>query len=255
MMKFGAWDFPPERAVLARSGIPDALQIPTFRHVRPFEAYTWQHALPLVFFLVYGLLSVRIARRLPEKQQVIIGFFISVIVLVFMAVGSIIKMTSGSFDYKEDLPLHLCRIIAWMLPFVVWFKNRFWLGIFYFWILAGTLQGLITPDLAEGFPDYFYFRYWFLHGGLVAAILYAVIIFKVRITWQHFWLAIGFAQVYLVLVHLVNVFIGSNYAYTMQKPPGSILDHLGPWPWYILAGEGVMIMLFILLMLPWMKRS
>jgi hypothetical integral membrane protein (TIGR02206 family) len=179
----------------------------------------------------------------------------AIIVLAFMVVGSIIKLSSATFDYREDLPLYLCRIIAWILPIAVWFKNKFWLGIFYFWILAGTLQGLFTPDLAEGFPSYFYFRYWFLHGGLVVAILYAVIVFKVKITWRDFWLAIGFAQVYLILVHVVNVFIGSNYSYTMQKPPGSILDFMGPWPWYILVGEGVMFVLFLLLMLPWLKKN
>ncbi len=180
----------------------------------------------------------------------------SAIIVVFMLGGSIIKMSHGTFDYKDDLPLYVCRIIAWVLPFAILYKNRFWLGIFYFWTLAGTLQGIITPDLAEGFPSYFYFRYWFLHAGLVVAIIYAVMIFKIHITWRDFWLAIGFAQVYLILIHLTNVFLGSNYGFTMRKPAGSsIVDLMGPWPWYILAGQGVMILLFLLLMLPWMKKG
>ena len=221
--------------------------------MRSFEAYTWQHLLPLLFFTLAGFILIRIARRLPEKPQRTVGLVLALIVLAFMVGGSIIKHINGTFDYKDDLPLYLCRLIAWALPVMMWYRSKLWAGIFYFWVLAGTLQGLITPDLAEGFPNYFYFRYWFLHAGLVIATLYAVFVFKVRIKWQHFWLAIGFAQVYLIIIHLINVSIGSNYSYTIQKPPGSILDFMGPWPWYILAGEGMMVVLFVLLMLPWRK--
>jgi len=180
----------------------------------------------------------------------------SLIVLAFMVIGSIIKLTTGTFDHKDDLPLYLCRIIAWMMPFVIWYQNRFWLGILYFWTLAGTLQGLITPDLKEGFPDYFYFRYWFLHAGLVVTIIYAIVVFKVQIHWKDFLRAIGFAQVYFILIHPVNYLIGSNYGFTMRKPEGaSIVDFMGPWPWYILSGQGVMIVLFLLLMIPWRRKN
>ena len=224
--------------------------------MRPFEAFTWQHLLPIVFFFLSGVATIYTGRRSGERTKTWIGLVISLLVLAFMVGGSIIKLYEGTFDYTGDLPLHLCRVVAWLLPFAIWTRRELWLGIFYFWILAGTLQGLITPDLAEGFPNYFYFRYWFLHAGLVVAILYAVVVFKCRITWRHFWLAIGLAQVYIVVVHVINVIIGSNYSYTMQKPPGgSILDLMGPWPWYILAGEGVMVLLFLLLMLPWIKMK
>jgi hypothetical integral membrane protein (TIGR02206 family) len=222
--------------------------------MRPFEAYTWQHLLPLVFFSLAGFLLIRNAKGWSERTQTRVGFITSLIVLAFMVGGSIIKLSRGTFDYTDDLPLYLCRLIAWALPVVMWYRNKFWAGIFYFWVLAGTLQGLITPDLEEGFPDYFYFRYWFLHAGLVIAALYAVLVFKVQIKWQHFWLAIGFAQVYIIIIHIINVAIGSNYSYTIRKPPGSILDFMGPWPWYILAGEGVMVILFLLLMIPWRQR-
>jgi len=222
--------------------------------VKTFEAFTWQHLLPVVFFLTAGILLVRLVKHSPEKRKTEIGVFIACAVLAFMIGGSAIKIASGTYDYKGDLPLYLCRIVAWMLPVVVWKRNRFWLGVFYFWVLAGTLQGIITPDLAEGFPNYFYFRYWFLHAGLVVAILYAIIVFKVQIKWKDFGYAILLAQVYVVLVHLVNIVLGSNYSYTMQKPPGpSVLGMMGPWPVYILAGEGLMVILFLLLMLPWVR--
>ncbi len=223
--------------------------------VHVFEPYTIQHLAPVVFFALAGVQTVRQGRHASPERQKVGGLLLALTVLAFIAVGTLIKWLNGTFDITEDLPLHLCRLVAWGLPFVIWWRNRFWLGILYFWVLAGTLQGIVTPDLEEGFPDYFYFRYWFLHAGLVVTIIYAVIVFRVQITWKDFWRAVGMTQIYLVLVHGMNFLLGSNYGYTMAKPPGnSILDLLGPWPWYLLTGQLLMVALFLLLMLPWLRK-
>ncbi|MDH3865332.1 MAG: YwaF family protein, partial [Gammaproteobacteria bacterium] len=43
----------------------------------------------------------------------------------------------------------------------------------------------------------------------------------------------------------------SNYMDTGQKPATpSLLDMLGPWPWYLLAGELIAVLLVLLLYLP-----
>ena len=216
-----------------------------------FQAFSMEHAVPVVVAVLFGWLVIAVGLRSDERVQRLIGTGLALIVLMAIFCGSVILYVRGDFDPKEDLPLYLCRVIAWTLPFVMWKQNRRWLGIFYFWILAGTFQGLITPDLAEGFPDYFYFRYWFLHAGLVVTIIYGLVVYKVRITWTDFWRAVLYVQFYIVAVHLVNIAIGSNYSYTVQKPPGgSVADFLGPWPWYILGGEVIMFILSLLLMLP-----
>jgi hypothetical integral membrane protein (TIGR02206 family) len=117
------------------------------------------------------------------------------------------------------------------------------------------MQALITPDIREGFPSFEFFRYFIAHAGIIVAILYTVMVRKIRIGWPDFINAVIYAQVYLVVIHLINHVLGSNYGYTMQKPPGdSILDLMGPWPWYIFWGELLMIGLYLLLILPFILR-
>jgi uncharacterized membrane protein YwaF len=63
------------------------------------------------------------------------------------------------------------------------------------------------------------------------------------------------AQPYLLILMGINKVLGSNYGYTMHKPPtGSVLDFFGPWPWYILGAELLMLISFLLLITPFVIR-
>jgi len=105
--------------------------------------------------------------------------------------------------------------------------------------------------LEKGFPSFEYFLYFTMHGGIVIAILYTIIVFKIRINWRDLIQAVLYAQVYLVCIHLINQVLQTNYSYTIQKPAGAtILNYFGSWPWYIMWGEVLMLVLFLVLLLP-----
>jgi len=56
----------------------------------------------------------------------------------------------------------------------------------------------------------------------------------------------------MVLVYGINLLVGGNYMFLMHKPPtASLLDVLGPWPWYILSLEVVGFLMGGVLYLPW----
>ena len=38
------------------------------------------------------------------------------------------------------------------------------------------------------------------------------------------------------------------------EPEGTILDYLGPWPWYVLAEMSIVLVAWALLTLPWVRK-
>ncbi|MBM3790173.1 MAG: TIGR02206 family membrane protein, partial [Acidobacteria bacterium] len=54
----------------------------------------------------------------------------------------------------------------------------------------------------------------------------------------------------------LDMIFGWNYGY-LRRPPSqpSLLDYLGPWPWYILSLELIALCIFILLTLPFRKSG
>src|SRR4029079_10024583 len=121
------------------------------------------------------------------------------------------------------------------------------------WVLGGTLQALITPELDRGYPAFEFFRYFIQHGALVTAVLYCILVMQIKISWRDLWNGVIYFQVYLVGIHIFNMILHSNYSYTMAKPGSdTILNFLGDWPWYIVSGEVLMIFIFILLLSPFL---
>ncbi|MEO5906600.1 MAG: TIGR02206 family membrane protein [Saprospiraceae bacterium] len=221
-----------------------------------FESFSLQHFSALIVFALFTFLAVWFGWNSSDTTKKWIGLSIAFAALFIMVFDSIYRLMTGRFDILDDLPLFLCDIVACMLPFIILTKNRKWMGILYFWAVAGTLQALITPELEEGFPRFEFFRYFIMHAGIVSAVIYCIVVWRIKINWKDFFNAIMFAQVYIVFVHIINILLNSNYSYTVRKPNDpSVLDLMGDWPWYIFWGEILMIVLFLLLMIPFLFET
>src|SRR2546428_8642021 len=130
----------------------------------------------------------------------------------------------------------------------LWPRNRLLVEVTYFWGLAGTIQALLTPDLPQHFPSYPYFQYYIAHGGVIAAALILVIGLRL----QPRRLAMGqvafITVAYAAVVGAVDPIAGGNYMYLRAKPPSqTLLDVLGPWPWFILVSGLIGFGLFAML--------
>ncbi|HCN77884.1 MAG TPA: hypothetical protein DIT13_11910, partial [Verrucomicrobiales bacterium] len=62
---------------------------------------------------------------------------------------------------------------------------------------------------------------------------------------------LAFTLGYAALTGLINTALGTNYAFLCRKPEqASLMDHLGPWPWYIGSLVLLAFVLYSLLHLP-----
>lgn len=219
-----------------------------------FFPFTSSHYFALLFAFLIGWGIIWFAKnKLKENGQQKLAIVISLFIALNVVVYICIKLKRGTFDIGTELPFNICNLSALILPFVIWKKNRYLSGVLYFWIMAGTLQANLTPDLSVGFPHYFYFKYWVVHSGLVVMVMYLVFINGLKPNFKDFFRAVVCAQVYLVLMVLLNLAINGNYLYLMRKPDTpTVADYMGPWPWYILTGELLMIVLFGLLLIPFL---
>ncbi len=222
-----------------------------FRDNNAFTMFGWQHWAALIFFGLFGFGLIKISKKFPEKLQIKIGILMAFLLCGTLIIWTSIKIYLKGFHIKEDLPLHLCNFISILLPVFAYTRKMWMYEVLLFWILAGTTQAMITPDLVHGFPHYNYLKYWILHAGLVIFILYFTVVFQMRPTVRSIFKSFLALQVYFVGMLLVNSLLGSNYFFISEKPPhGSLLDYFGDWPYYIFVAELILFPYFFLIYLP-----
>jgi hypothetical integral membrane protein (TIGR02206 family) len=154
----------------------------------------------------------------------------------------------GTWDVRYSLPLQLTDAASTAAIVALLTRRRLAIELLYFWSISASLQAVLTPDLGRTFPSFFYFTYFAYHiGAIVAAVL---LVFgcglypRRRAIWWAFPLTLGWAAI----AGTGDVLTGGNYMYLSRKPVHhSLLNVMGPWPWYILAGAGVGLVLFAVL--------
>ena len=72
-----------------------------------------------------------------------------------------------------------------------------------------------------------------------------------RVTLKDLWIAVIAGNIFVAFSLVINKILDANYMFTIHKPEAStLLDYLGPWPWYLLSVELLGIVLFFVVYLP-----
>ena len=215
-----------------------------------FDPFSGQHILISAIVIVFGTILIFWAKKQSEQIQFLTGNIIASSISLTVIFGSILNSYKPDFNYQEDLPLHLCSFLALVIPVLSYTRKYIYYEIFFFLILAGTLQSLITPS-DYNFLNFTFFRYWFVHSGLVLFMLYATFVYKMRPTIKSVFKSFIAMQFYVILMFLINYLLGSNYFYTNRKPEATtLLDVFGEWPQYIFVVELIVIPFFLLIYFP-----
>ncbi|MCF7561106.1 TIGR02206 family membrane protein [Sabulilitoribacter multivorans] len=211
-----------------------------------------QHIIPVglavlfcVIFIKYS--KAKLNKRQQEKSLHRFACFISIVVFGF----HLYKISLGTYNISTDLPLYLCSLMGLVIPIFTYYRKLWMYEILLFWIIAGTLQAVLTPDISVGFPSFDYFRYWVVHLGLLTVIFYATIVLKMKPTFKSVFKSFFALQLYVIFMVIINYVLNANYFYLNQKPQSaSILDYFGEWPWYIIVVQIIIIPYFLLIYTP-----
>ena len=149
------------------------------------------------------------------------------------------------------VPLQLCDLALVLTAVALLTLRPRVTELAYFWGLAGSLQAILTPDLHDGFPDYWWVKFFITHCGVVLSAVYLAVTGRVASTGRSVWRIWGLTNLYAALAGMVNWAFGTNYGYLARKPMHpSLLDYCGPWPGYILVMEVLALGLLFLAYLP-----
>ncbi|MGD0097565.1 MAG: TIGR02206 family membrane protein [Terracidiphilus sp.] len=201
-----------------------------------------------------AILTVVQRKLSPEARWLRIGLASVIVLDTALYYGHL--ATHEQLTFPAHLPLELCDASLCLVILALLTLNRAVFDLAYYGALAGASMALLTPNLWEPFPSFTTAQFFVAHGLTVAGTLYLVWSKQVRPQPGSVARAMLALNLFAAFVGAFDFMLKTNYMYLRAKPMNvSLLDFLGPWPWYILSAEGVAWVVFLLLYLPFWRRT
>lgn len=207
----------------------------------------------VLLFLIIGLFLYK-SSLIPYRH--IIRITVGSLLIISRISLDIWYVRTGLWDIKSSLPFELCSIASLVCGIMLLTKNYHLFESFYFIAIGGAAQAIITPDLYFGFPQYRFLQFFMDHFLLVLAPLIMISLYHYTITVKSLLKAFVTINMIAAVVFTVNFFLSSNYMFLRHKPnAASLLDVLGPYPWYLLSLEAITLIMFFILYVPFIRKK
>ncbi|GGD66844.1 YwaF family protein [Paenibacillus nasutitermitis] len=217
-----------------------------------FLAFSLSHLFALLVFVLSVIVLFLLRHWFQSGRRSRWGRYgLAALLILCEASLNIWYAAEGVYRVKSTLPLELCSISLYLCILMLLTRSQRLFQIAYFTGIGGAIQALLTPVLYYGYPHFRFIEFFTAHIVIILSVLYMVWVEGFRPTMKSIAITMAFLNVLLVIVLLVNNLTGGNYMFLTGKPEtASLLDFLGPYPWYLLSLEAAAVVMFLILYLP-----
>ncbi|MDP4099052.1 TIGR02206 family membrane protein [Paenibacillus sp. P96] len=217
-----------------------------------FQAFSSPHLvwIGIIAAVVWLLFVLRHQIRSRDKLRAWLRWLLAAILLASEVCLQCWYIQQQVWDASRTLPLELCSITLLLSSVMLMTRSRLLYQFLFFAGIAGALQAVVTPNLAYDFPHFRFIQFFVAHAAIILASLYMTWVEGCRPTWKSIGLAMLFLNGCALIVWIADLLLDANYMFLRGKPDTpSLLDLLGPYPYYILAEEAVAFMFFSCMLL------
>ncbi|HET6692140.1 MAG TPA: TIGR02206 family membrane protein [Miltoncostaeaceae bacterium] len=220
------------------------------------DAFSAEHLVVLAATAAAAAGAGLLARRDGAGARTLLGArALAVLLVLNEVVFHAVHWADRGFSARTDLPLQLTDAATIAAVIALWWGSPLAFELTWFWAGSASAQALLTPDLRQSFPDYRWWWFVIAHSGvIVAAVLMA---WGMRRTPRPGAVPRAYAWSLAVTALAATgcLLFDGNYMYLRRTPAGgSLLDLMGPWPWYIASAAALALALFWLLDRPFDGR-
>lgn len=228
------------------------MELHTFSHGSPV------HILSLVVCIAASFSVATGASRLRHHPVALTRFRCLIVLgcLLSWLVTFLFGLRPATFRWDEALPLHFCNLANLIGALAVARRPRLAQSLLYFWTFALCIWAFLTPALFDGPAQAGFWVFWIYHLFIPVSLAWVLAVDGFRPRWRDLRNATGLTFLYMCALAALNAVTGWNYGFVGPGKPGqpSLVDVLGPYPlrlaWMALLGAA----LFLLLLLPWLRK-
>ena len=217
-------------------------------HYQPFVLFGRSHEIVLALIvLVPVALSILVRAVKSRVLTRAICWVFAIAILGAWAFWYWIAKGNGWLDLGNELPMDLCSWACIATVATLIHPNQKSYELAYFWALAGTLQGILTPDIRYDFPEPRFIEFSVFHGCIIASVLFLTLGMRMRPYPISVLRVMAWSLFYMAAAAAVDWALKVNYGFLRAKPShASLYDLMPDWPYYlpVVVVLGVISVLF-----------
>ncbi|MDQ2881407.1 MAG: TIGR02206 family membrane protein [Actinomycetota bacterium] len=225
--------------------------------VRQFVAFGLSHRVVIAVLVVVAAALVALGRRCRGRPvQRWCSRTFALVFAGFLLPLELYWLLFGPGEIKYSLPLQLCDLAAMAAVWALWSYSDTAFALTYFWGLTLTSQAFSSPELTgPDFPSLQFVSFFGIHSLVLWAAIYLTWGVGLRPDWHSYRIALLATIGWGMVMFVFNQLAGTNYGFLNTKPVvKSLLDLLGPWPWYLLSALAVGAAAWALITWPWVRQ-
>lgn len=221
-----------------------------------FQMFSISHFIIITILLVGAFCIYLFRNHLLIQNWRIAEIAIAASLSIIEGLYHIWMFVNDSWNVSHAIPLELCSISLVLTVVLLFTGKKIIYEILLFTALLGASQAIFTPSLNFDFPHFRFFHFFYTHLMTIWVALYFTWVKGFRPTiWSVLKLFV-FLNLLLPIILLINKMVDGNYLYLHHKPKSpSLMDVLGPYPWYIFSLEGLLITLSLLVWLLFREKG
>ncbi len=223
-----------------------------------FVLFSSEHlaAITVLFLCVLILFLLKKVLVRPFNNTLLFERLFAVSLLVMEVAYHLVLVQEKTWSLSESLPLHLCSLTLLCSIILLWTGNKRFYDFVFYAGMGGALQAVLTPSILVNFPDFKFIQFFYVHIGIILTAFYILWVKGYKPTFKGLIKTMVILNIIFPFIFVLNILIQGNYMFLREKPiNGSLLDFIGPYPWYILSMEVVAFTLFLITWLVFRKRK
>ena len=211
-----------------------------------FQVFSIEHIISIIIIILVFIAFLRFNKVLGINDNSRTFLFGLAFIMISLDLSEdLVRVFTGFYSIRKDLPLQLCSIGVYLAAFTLVSRKKIFFDLIFYWGFVGATNAILTPDGNLFELRIFFFYSQAYHAALIFAVLWLMIKYDMRMKYDSILKVVISTNIIVGLLSILNYALDSNYMFLRQIPNSVSPFLMGEWPVYILMVQVFSIILVV----------
>jgi hypothetical integral membrane protein (TIGR02206 family) len=212
-----------------------------------FQVFSIEHIISIIVIILVFIAFFRFNKVLGINDKSRSFLFVLAFIMISLDLSEdLVRVFTGFYSIRKDLPLQLCSIGVYLAAFTLVSRKKIFFDLIFYWGFVGATNAILTPDGNLFELRIFFFYSQAYHAALIFAVLWLMIKYDMRMRYGSILKVVISTNIIVGLLSILNYALDSNYMFLRQIPDSVSPFLMGEWPVYIIMVQVFSIILVVL---------